>query len=78
LERGERLQAILPKNMALPEMALRFILSNPVVSTMIVGMRNPAHVRQNMAASDAGPLSPDLLAELKKHRWDRKPKPWSG
>ncbi|HEX4604453.1 MAG TPA: aldo/keto reductase, partial [Candidatus Angelobacter sp.] len=39
LERGERLQAILPKNMALPEMALRFILSNPVVSTMIVGMR---------------------------------------
>jgi len=78
LERVEPLEAILPKNMTLPEMALRFILSNPVVSTMIVGMRKPEHVRQNMAVSDAGPLSADLLAELKKHRWDRKPKPWSG
>jgi aryl-alcohol dehydrogenase-like predicted oxidoreductase len=78
LERVEPLKAILPKNMTLPEMALRFILSNPVVSTMIVGMRKPEHVRQNMAVSDAGPLSADLLAELKKHRWDRKPKPWSG
>jgi aryl-alcohol dehydrogenase-like predicted oxidoreductase len=78
LERVERLKAVLPKNTTLPEMALRFILSNPVVSTMIVGMRNPTHVRQNMAASDTGPLNPDLLAELKKHRWDRKPKPWSG
>jgi aryl-alcohol dehydrogenase-like predicted oxidoreductase len=78
LERVGPLKAILPKNMTLPEMALRFILSNPVVSTMIVGMRKPEHVRQNMAVSDAGPLSPDLLVELKKHRWDRKPKPWSG
>lgn len=78
LERIGPLKAILPKNMTLPEMALRFILSNPVVSTMIVGMRKPEHVRQNMSVSDAGPLSAGLLAELKKHRWDRKPKPWSG
>jgi hypothetical protein len=40
-------------------------------------MRKPEHVRQNMALSDAGPLGPELLLELKKHRWDRKPKPWS-
>jgi aryl-alcohol dehydrogenase-like predicted oxidoreductase len=78
LERVERLNALLPANMSLPEMALKFILSNPVVSTLIVGMRNPAHVRENMAVSDAGPLRADLVAELKKHRWDRKPKPWSG
>jgi aryl-alcohol dehydrogenase-like predicted oxidoreductase len=63
--------------MTLPEMALRFILSNTVVSTTIVGMRKPEHVRQNMALSDAGPLGPELLLELKEHRWDRKPKPWS-
>ena len=63
--------------MALPEMALRFILSHPAVSTTIAGMRKPEHVKQNIAASDAGPLDKNLLAELKKHRWDRKPRPWS-
>jgi aryl-alcohol dehydrogenase-like predicted oxidoreductase len=58
-------------------MALRFILSHPAVSTTIAGMRKPEHVRQNIAASDAGPLDKSLLAELKKHRWDRTPQHWS-
>jgi aryl-alcohol dehydrogenase-like predicted oxidoreductase len=73
----EKLKKILPAGMSLPEMALRFILSHPVVSTTIPGMRKPEHVRQNIGASDAGPLDGELLAELKKHRWDRKPKRWS-
>jgi aryl-alcohol dehydrogenase-like predicted oxidoreductase len=77
LERVERLKAILPDTMTLPEMALRFVLSNPVVSTVIVGMRKPDHVRANLALSEAGPLNDRLLAELKKHRWERKPTPWS-
>lgn len=77
VERAERLKALLPDGMTLPEMALRFILSSPVVATTIVGMRKAEHVRQNLSQSDAGPLSPELLAELKKHRWDRKPKSWS-
>jgi hypothetical protein len=34
-------------------------------------------VRQNIAASDAGPLDKTLLSELKKHRWDRTPQRWS-
>jgi aryl-alcohol dehydrogenase-like predicted oxidoreductase len=58
-------------------MALRFILSNPVVSTVIVGMRKAEHVRTNLAFSDAGSLDDKLLAELKQHRWDRKPTAWS-
>jgi aryl-alcohol dehydrogenase-like predicted oxidoreductase len=58
-------------------MALRFILSNPTVSTSIAGMRKPEHVRLNIAASDAGPLDRALLAELKNHRWDRTPQRWS-
>jgi len=77
MARVDQLQKVLPKGMSLPEMALRFILSNPDVSTTIIGMRKPEHVRQNISASDAGPLDPDLLRELKKHRWDRKPRPWS-
>jgi aryl-alcohol dehydrogenase-like predicted oxidoreductase len=77
LPRVEKLSAVLRKTMSLPEMALRFILSNPAVSTTIVGMRKLAHVRENIAASDAGPLDTGLLQSLKKHRWDRTPKPWS-
>jgi aryl-alcohol dehydrogenase-like predicted oxidoreductase len=77
IERVEKLKKILPAGMSLPEMSLRFILSHPVVSTTIPGMRKAEHVRENIAASDAGSLDKNLWAELKKHRWDRKPKPWS-
>ena len=61
----------------MPEMGLRFILTNPTVSTIIPGMRKLAHVESNIATSDAGPLPAELYAELKKHRWVRKPTPWS-
>ena len=77
VDRAEKLKKILPAGMSLPEMALRFVLSNPTVSTQIIGMRKLDHVQQNIAMSDKGPLSPDLLKELKKHRWDRQPAPWS-
>jgi len=75
--RVDQLKPVVPKNMTLPEVALRFILSNSDVSTTIVGMRKPAHVRKNTKVSDAGPLDPTLLHSLKPHRWDRKPRPWS-
>jgi aryl-alcohol dehydrogenase-like predicted oxidoreductase len=65
-------------HMTLPELALRFILEHPGVSTVIPGMRTLAHVRANLAASDGQRLDPALLAELRKHRWDRAPAWWSG
>jgi aryl-alcohol dehydrogenase-like predicted oxidoreductase len=77
MKRVDKLKEIVPARMTLAEMALRFILSHPAVSTTIAGMRKPEHVRQNIAASDAGPLDKTLLAELKKHRWDRTPQRWS-
>jgi len=77
VKRVDKLKAILPPGMSLPEIALRFILSHPAVSTTIAGMRKPDHVKQNIDTSDAGPLDKSLLAELKKHRWDRTPQKWS-
>ena len=77
LAQVDKLRSTLPKNMSLPEAALRFILSNPTVSTTIVGMRKPDHVRQNIAVSDAGALDAGLLQTFKKQRWDRTPQPWS-
>jgi aryl-alcohol dehydrogenase-like predicted oxidoreductase len=77
IPRVEALKKLVPVGMTLAEMSLRFILSNPDVSTTIIGMRNPNHVKENFATSDAGALDKALLAELKKHRWDRKPQSWS-
>ena len=77
VEHAERLKAVVPPDMAMPEMALRFILNNPVVSTIIPGMRKIEHVESNIATSDAGPLPTSLHATLKVHGWDRTPTEWS-
>ncbi|HKR21417.1 MAG TPA: aldo/keto reductase [Pyrinomonadaceae bacterium] len=61
----------------MPELALRFILNNPDVSTIIPGMRKLHHVEANVAASDAGPLPRELHEKLRPFRWVRKPAPWS-
>ena len=76
VERVEALRADLPPTESLPDVALRFILSHPGVSTVIPGMRRPAHVRQNLAASGR-PLPTGVLETLRRHRWDRKPTWWS-
>jgi aryl-alcohol dehydrogenase-like predicted oxidoreductase len=77
LARVDELKKIVPPGMTLAEMSLRFILSNPDVGTTIIGMRKLAHVKENIAVSDAGPLDKALLQELKAHRWDRVPQGWS-
>ncbi len=63
--------------MTLPEMALRFILNNSDVSTIIPGMRKRKHVESNLAAGEKGPLPAQLHAQLRPHRWDRTPTKWS-
>ena len=77
VERVERLQSDLPRGASLPEMAMRFIISNPDVSVVIPGMRKATHVRANVGASDKGPLTSDEIARLRAHRWDRTPTEWS-
>ena len=77
VDHADRLKPLVPQGMTLPEMALRFILSNPDVSTTIPGMRKAAHVKSNLSASDGRGLPKDLLEELKQHRWDREPTAWS-
>ena len=77
VERADKLKPVVPAGMTMAEMALRFILSNPDVATIIPGMRKPAHVDSNLATSNAGPLTDELINQLKKHRWDRTPTKWS-
>ena len=78
VERADALKPLAARaEMSMPEMALRFILSNPTVSTIIPGMRKLKNVEANVAASDAGPLDAALVEELRGHRWEREPRPWS-
>ena len=77
VDHAERLKSLVPQGMDMPEMALRFILSNKTVSTTIPGMRKPAHAKINLQAGDGKGLNAELLQQLKKHRWDRLPTSWS-
>lgn len=77
VDRAEALRPLIPSDSSMPELALRFILSNPTVSTIIPGMRKTHHVEANISASDLGPLPAELLQQLRGHRWVRKPAPWS-
>lgn len=75
--RADALRPLVPAGMTLPELALRFILHHPAVSTIIPGMRKLANVQANTATSDGAPLPPELIARLRAHRWDRQPTEWS-
>lgn len=77
IERAEALRPLVPDGMTMPELALRWILEEPTVSTIIPGMRKIRHVEANLAASDGKRLPVELMESLKSHRWDRTPTDWS-
>jgi aryl-alcohol dehydrogenase-like predicted oxidoreductase len=56
---------------AMAEIALRYVLSHPAVSTVIPGMRSVRNVERNMAAGDGQGLPADQVERLKAHRWVR-------
>jgi aryl-alcohol dehydrogenase-like predicted oxidoreductase len=71
LPRVDALKRLVPAGSSLPDLALRFILHHPAVSTTIPGMRSLGHVASNIAASDAPPLGANLIEALRAHRWER-------
>jgi aryl-alcohol dehydrogenase-like predicted oxidoreductase len=77
VEHAEALKPLVPPGMTFPELALRFILANKHVSTIIPGMRQVRNVAANMAVSDGVDLSEEFLSRLQQHRWDREPTEWS-
>jgi aryl-alcohol dehydrogenase-like predicted oxidoreductase len=76
-DRADRLRPLVPEGMSMAEMALRFILANNTVSTVIPGMRKQRNVLANTATSDGELLPEALMASLRSHRWDRTPTSWS-
>ena len=55
----------------MPEIALRYVLSHPAVTTVIPGMRSVTNVERNIELSDGSLLPPETIAKLKKYRWPR-------
>lgn len=71
-DRVEKLKSFLDDEVqSIPELALKYCLSHPAVSTVIPGMRKPEHVQANCSASDGKPLSEKTLKALKQHAWPR-------
>ncbi|MEO9894701.1 aldo/keto reductase [Aurantibacter sp.] len=77
VEHADKLRPLIPENMTMAEMALRFIIMNKNVGTIIPGMRKEKNVLANTATSDGQGLNENLYNTLKSHRWDRVPTSWS-
>ena len=72
VDRVSKLKELLGEEAAsIPELALRYVLSFPAVSTVIPGMRSVKNVQSNCSVSDGRSLSKKMMLELKNHRWDR-------
>ncbi len=71
----ERVRAILEdlgiERADLAETALRYILANDAISTVIPGMRSVRNVERNTAVGDGQGLPDEQVRALKAHRWDR-------
>ena len=52
---------------SMPELAIRYVLSERRLSTVLIGVSSLSHVEQALAAEALGPLSPEALAVLKSH-----------
>ncbi len=81
--RGDRLKRVVTRvgkiqnefadsGYSMPELALKFAMSHPAVSTVIAGMRNTRQVEMNTKVSDLPPLSEEVLVALQKHAWQRQ------
>jgi aryl-alcohol dehydrogenase-like predicted oxidoreductase len=71
IEKVERLKKFIPEHAdSLAELAIRYVLSHPGVSTACISMHIPKFADENIKAANKGPLSPEVFDELRKqHRW---------
>ena len=56
---------------SLADVAIKFALARPEVSSVVVGMRSPAQVEKNVRTSTLRDLSNETLTQLHRHRWNR-------
>lgn len=64
VEFASKIKPLVPKNMTMARMALRWVLDFPAVTTVIPGASCLAHVSSNVSASSLPPLTPELHSQL--------------
>lgn len=64
LELVDELAKLLPEGMTMAQMALRWILDQPGVTTVIPGASSPEQARANVVAAELPPLPEDLQVEI--------------
>lgn len=80
VEAAAEFAALAPEGYTPAQLALRWIIEQEGVTTVIPGARNPEQARANAAAAALPPLSPDILAAIRdlydkrireqvEHRW---------
>ena len=71
IELAEELKHIVPKDYPLGQFALRWLLDQPAVSSIIAGVTKPEQLRDNADASRRDPIEPRLIEELSGWYEDR-------
>lgn len=61
---ADRLRPLVPEGMTMAQMAMRWCLDHPAVSSVITGASRPSQALENAAVSDIPSLSAELHAEL--------------
>ena len=56
---------------SLADVALKFVLARPEVSSVLVGMRNTDQVEKNCRVSNRRDLNPEIIQHLYRHDWRR-------
>lgn len=69
LDLVEYLRTLVPEGMSMAQMAMRWLLDQPAVSTVIAGASRPEQVMENASVSDLPPLSSELQARLTYFYW---------
>ncbi len=64
IELADQLKQLVPKGTPLSQFALRWILDQPAVSTIIAGVTKPAQLKDNVEATKRDPIEPSLIEEL--------------
>lgn len=71
VELADELKAFCPPGFTLPQMALRWLLDQPAVSSVITGASRPEQIADNAAVSVMAPLDAELHERLSRFYHDR-------
>ncbi|WP_427981687.1 aldo/keto reductase, partial [Agarivorans sp.] len=75
LDLVDELREILPESLSLAQAAIRWLLDQSAVTSIIAGASKPEQIQQNAAHAELAPLSPELHAKLAQF-YQQQVSPW--